>query len=378
MSASCAYDYPLGQRGKIIYMLTSAFSASLSILGSSLIIWIILRGRLKLSRPRNRLLFCRSIIDISFSTALGLSLLVIPQETVCSIGMGNLSTCNAQGFFIQVGFAIQAYTAMVSIYYLLTIRYGINHRTVAQIYEPFMHTYALAPPITTAIIGAANNMFFNETVPCWIGDICRSLGDCPEGNIWGRGLWIVLASAVYNLVNFIIVIYCMLALYFTLRKRSVAMKNFRFRPSSVHTVQNSQPSEMSFAAKEALKQTSSHLLANILIYMWIAIAIISSFINNGALFLPAWYQILEASFQPLLGFFNFVIYLQPMVSIARREENDNSISFVTVLNRIVTGTQNDPRDRNRFRHQSVYTEHVDDIVTNDDSTPNIPYEQAEA
>ena len=105
---------------------------------------------------------------------------------------------------------------------------------------------------------------------------------------------------------------------------------------------------------------------------------ISSFINNGALFLPAWYQILEALFQPLLGFFNFVIYLQPMVSIARREENDNSISFVTVLNRIVTGTQNDPRDRNRFRHQSVYTEHVDDIVTNDDSTPNIPYEQAEA
>jgi len=348
MSSSCAYNQPLNHTGKIAYACTSAFSGSLSIIGSSLIIWIVLKeGQIKLSQVRNRLLFCRSIIDIFYSIALGLSINLTPQETACSIGLGNLSTCNAQGFFIQFGFAIQAYTAMVSIYYLLTVRYGITPTKVAQKYELFMHTYALIPPITTAIIGSAKNMYFNETTPCWIGDICRSLGNCPDGNIWGRGLWIVAASSLYSLVNFLIIIYCMLALFFTLRKRDLIMKRSTFWPTSGHVVQNSRLTQMEIAAKEAFKQAYLYVFASVSVYIWVCCAMLLSFIDNGETHLPVWFILLAATFQPLLGFWNFLIFLQPIISIARLEEGNNNLSLAFVLYRIIRGAQSNPYDSNR-------------------------------
>ena len=142
---------------------------------------------------------------------------------------------------------------MISIYYLLTIRYGISHSRVAQMYEPFMHAYALIPSMSTAIIGAANKMYFNETSPCCIGDVCQSLGNFSEGNISGEGLWIVMASSVYNGINMCMITYCMILLYITLRQRNLVMERHMFQTLSGLTVPNRKPSATSFAATGALK-----------------------------------------------------------------------------------------------------------------------------
>ena len=104
---------------------------------------------------RNRLLLGMSAIDILSSTAAGFSFIPTPQETRCSVGMGNLSTCALQGFFTQLGFAVPGYSAMLSIYFLMTIRYGMDTETLTKKYEPFMRVFALAPPLTTTIIGVA-------------------------------------------------------------------------------------------------------------------------------------------------------------------------------------------------------------------------------
>eukprot|EP00555_Chaetoceros_dichaeta_P011766 CAMPEP_0198268528 /NCGR_PEP_ID=MMETSP1447-20131203/37543_1 /TAXON_ID=420782 /ORGANISM="Chaetoceros dichaeta, Strain CCMP1751" /LENGTH=185 /DNA_ID=CAMNT_0043959611 /DNA_START=86 /DNA_END=640 /DNA_ORIENTATION=+ len=176
--------------GKIILICVSAISASLSIAGSTLIIYILSHaGWRKLARLRNRLVFGMSIIDIFSSAAVGFSIILTPQETECSVGMGNQLTCNVQGFFIQLGFAVPGYNAMLSLYFLMTIRYGIDQVTVAEKYELLMHAFVLIPPLTTAIIGAAGKMYFSETANCWFGDICQSLGNCVNGDIWGNGFW---------------------------------------------------------------------------------------------------------------------------------------------------------------------------------------------
>jgi len=356
MSPSCAYEQPLNYAERIAYICVSAFSGSLSIVGSFLIIYIILRGgRTKLSRLRNRLLLGMSIIDIFYSAALGLSVLPIPQETVCSIGMGNLSTCTVQGFFIQLGTAVPGYNTMLSIYFLMTVRYSVSETTLTRKYEPFMHAFALFPPLVTAIIGAVKKMYFNETTPCWIGDKCRSLGNCPVGNVFGRGLWIVMVTAGLQVVNITITVTCMLFIYFNLRKTYTAMQRHAhtFQP----VIQTQEPynrtSQIEFAATESIKQSFHYSIAFVLTYMWTGFAILTSFFFGGQLKLPKWFLFSAAIFQPLQGWFNFWAYIRPIISATRRENNDYSTSFLSLAKMVVIGTRGDPSERRRFRRRGV-------------------------
>ena len=106
----CPYEKPFDSyQAKISYMVICAVSASASIIGSISILYIMFRGGwAKLSRLRNRLLLGASVIDIFTSVAFDFSIIPTPQETACSIGMGNLSTCAVQGFFIQLSYASPA------------------------------------------------------------------------------------------------------------------------------------------------------------------------------------------------------------------------------------------------------------------------------
>lgn len=364
MSTNCAYSQPLDEREIIIYIVTSALSGSLSILGSSLIIVIILRGSVKLSRTRNRLLFCRSIIDIPHSAAIGASILVVPQETSCSIGMGNISTCNAQGFFLQIGAAITAYTAMLSIHFLFMVRNNLNHNMIARKYEIFMHAYACLPPLAVALIGATNKMFFNETSACYIGDICHSLGNCTEGNTWGRGLWILIGTVVYSSFNLSIAVYCLIGLACALRQRNAAMRRHALT-STEHSPEQNRLNQMEFTARETFKQASLYFCASMVTYFWICCAILQSFIGDIGFKYTTWFILLAHSFQPLLGFWNFLIFLQPIVALTRREENNSRLSYLSVCKRLLTSGHNHLIDRRRFRRRGVSDEIVNSLGTID-------------
>lgn len=320
------------------YTWICAFSATLSIIGSSLIIYIIARGGVQqLSRLRNRLLLGMSIMDIFSSAANGLSVIPTPQVTACSFGSGNLSTCSAQGFFVQLGLAVPGYNAMLSINYLMAIRYGVDPTTLAGKYEICMHAYAIILPLTTATIGVAYNMFFNEERLCWFGDVCQSLGNCPDGNIWGRGYVLVVITAVFTYVNSTAAILCMILIYWTLRKINTSMQRHAFRPQGV-AVRDREPSHTEFAANECFKQALLYFAAYMLTYIWGLIYILLSIIGDPTGILnQAWYQYMQGTFQPLQGFWNFFAYVRPIVSAIQRREHGSNISFISALKKILTG-----------------------------------------
>ena len=93
----------------------SRCSASLSVIGSALIIFMILRRRkIRLALIHNQLIMCMSFIDILSSVFLGIGPAVAPREGSGnnSIAIGNDGTCAAQGFFITLGFAVPSYNAV--------------------------------------------------------------------------------------------------------------------------------------------------------------------------------------------------------------------------------------------------------------------------
>ena len=82
------------------------FSATLSIIGSAMIVMMILRGgKAKLERMHNRLFLPMSSIDILNSIALGASTAPFPRELkdVFYGAVGNKATCVVQGFFTAFG-----------------------------------------------------------------------------------------------------------------------------------------------------------------------------------------------------------------------------------------------------------------------------------
>jgi len=134
---------------KVLFFLP-IISGSLSILGSTILIYILLRGdwRRKLQRVYNRLLLVYSCLDWVVSLQYALSSLVVPVQTPNTFGaLGNFKTCEASAFLLQFGQSLGMYLAFICAYYLLILRYKIREETIAKRIEPFIHAYGLLSPM---------------------------------------------------------------------------------------------------------------------------------------------------------------------------------------------------------------------------------------
>jgi len=100
------------QQQRVLFVLPM-ISGSLSIVGSSTVVYILLRDwRRKFKRVYHRLLLAYSCIDCVFSLQYALSSLVVPVGTPNTYGArGTFKTCQASGFFLQFGQALGLYSA---------------------------------------------------------------------------------------------------------------------------------------------------------------------------------------------------------------------------------------------------------------------------
>lgn len=85
-------------------------TANLSVIGSSLIIYSMLRGGInsphsikQLKQPQNRILLAMSIYDVSYSLPKACAFLLYPTGYGVPFALGNLQSCSFQGFCIQLG-----------------------------------------------------------------------------------------------------------------------------------------------------------------------------------------------------------------------------------------------------------------------------------
>ena len=114
----------------ILYTL-NRLPALLSIIGSSYIIYLILRPSErseKLSKMYHRLMLALSANDLLSSIAVFIGSWAMPKDNVHALEMrgnvGTWETCRAQGFFVTFGyFNCMFYNAVLSLYFLLYVKY---------------------------------------------------------------------------------------------------------------------------------------------------------------------------------------------------------------------------------------------------------------
>lgn len=136
-------------------------SAILSIIGSSIIIYIAIRSREKRTwTPYTRLLIGMSICDIIFSVTISMATFLRPQETSTRVwAFGNDASCSAIAFLNQFSFSSLFYNGMLSFYFLLAARFRKKNSEISRFIEPCMHFVSIGYPLVAAVVGAGMGIY---------------------------------------------------------------------------------------------------------------------------------------------------------------------------------------------------------------------------
>ena len=153
------------------------FPALLSIWGSCNICYMVLKDRKH--TPYRRILLGMSICDIFSSLVYPWQSFLVPAATSQRVwAIGNGVTCNMMGFLQQCAFSNIWYNGMLSVYFLLTVKFGVRPGVLAKRYEPFMHAISLGYPILTASIGVGMGVYdeIELGAGCWVTNYPKGCG----------------------------------------------------------------------------------------------------------------------------------------------------------------------------------------------------------
>jgi len=276
-------------------------SASLSVLGSSTILFKIIRDRTKNGRMTSydRIILGLSSCDIVASITWPLTGFLKPRTTGFPWAFGTAAGCQARGFLSQLALSGWWYNCVLSYYFLLTVISQVRRTNFVGNCEYWMHFSALFFPVT-AIMGLFCGWYDDE--------ICTIADPLIKWVVTGIPTTFTLFSVIIN--NIVI--------YIVVRK---SLKSSEHHAASRTSVQ---------------KRLRREALTLMVLYVGSFFAtVLPSFIkeilllytdNDMSKLHPL--SVIESIFLPLQGFFNFFIYIKPMYTRFRANNPNKPIFFV--------------------------------------------------
>ena len=147
--------------------LVPKFTGWISFGFSGLVAAAVLRDKNRRSLCYHRLICGISLVDMSASLWLGMSTWPIPRTSASLWAMGNVTSCNVQGFFTQFGISSSFYNASLAIYFYLVIVRGWNEKLLQRI-EWILHTIPLLWASVSAVTGLFLHVYDDATLWCWV------------------------------------------------------------------------------------------------------------------------------------------------------------------------------------------------------------------
>ncbi|KAL7526504.1 hypothetical protein ACHAWF_001797 [Thalassiosira exigua] len=265
-------------------------TANLSVVGSSLIIHSILRGdrpteksktkvsannnnnnngvaapSRKLHQPQHRILLAMSCCDVVYSLAKAWTFLLAPKGYGVPGAQGNLNTCALQGFIIQLFVhSTGGYTALLSIYYYLTICRGWKPQEFSKRVERLAHLSILGLFLTLAIVGVNVKLYNPVFGFCFIGSYppgCeRGEGTptCDRFPPQQLGLLYEIFAQAWIQAFFVVIIFCQAAIWKKVREQETRNAQYDFRRNTVaNRLSGAKSSDVQVVAIEATSTSKS-------------------------------------------------------------------------------------------------------------------------
>jgi len=269
-------------------------SASLSVLGSSAIIFKTLRD--PISTPYGRIMLGLSSCNIFGSLTWAIDQFLRPSESGRVWAFGNSSTCQTAAFLTQFFLVAWWYNVILSYYFLLTVLSQARRKNYVGKCEVWLHLSALYFPIT-AIMGLHRG-WYSDTY-CWYKDLMI------QWLIGGFPVIFIYFSLILNTI----------VIYGVVRRRHV---------DGITRVQKKLKKEA--ATLMFLYVAIFFLTVSPSLVEEILVSFFGNTIHDDGKLYPL--TILEAMLLPLQGFLNFFIYIKPMYTRFRAANPDKPMHFV--------------------------------------------------
>ena len=257
------------------------------------------------------------------SISLALSSLPIPKGDYHG-AMGNNVTCSMQGFFVQLGTAVPYYNASICLFAYMTILHKYTTEQFSLTIEPYCHALAILFPLLTAFVVLALNGFHggNEYGGghwCWI--YINPSHDSYEDSISSRyatALAWLFAGVPVGLVS-LAVFFFMGRVYMHVRmhNRMVRRDNALGRVTSTMNIQTAQ------TARQALFYSMAFVVSFFPIDLDHILTLAGLREDRHPLLHPI-LRVFQSTFFPLQGFWNFIIYFNPIILGMKRRYPDIS------------------------------------------------------
>mmetsp|Transcript_128 Transcript_128/g.208 ORF Transcript_128/g.208 Transcript_128/m.208 type:complete len:364 (+) Transcript_128:65-1156(+) len=282
----------------------------LSIAGSSYIIGkIILSERVSNVRggrghcTYTNLLLGLSFADLITAIAYFLTTWPIPKDNIYSDyiwgEVGNQTTCNIQGFMLQMGvFSSIMYTCSINLHFLLSIRYKWLPSQLQKI-DPILNVASILLPLATAVLALAKSLYNPTLTVCYIisypiGCGSSSSVECIRGeNITFYSLLMVVIP-IFLGIFFIVA--AMIMIYMSVFRQDQATSRYR---------EGGEESE-NRKSRKAFWLASQYVAAFCIAFIPTAISItIATILGRGVPF--AW-GLVRSLVSPTQGFLNAIVY----------------------------------------------------------------------
>ena len=360
-------------------------TASISWFASTMIAIMILRSHNGLKSPYSRIIFGLSIADTLQSAGILASSFAAPSNSAWW-GKGTVETCEAAGYFLQVGgTAVPFYTLFLSYYFLKRVKDGMNSQEFARKDEFKIHAFVWLFPIIGGFVALARKDFN----PTENGSICAMLDnpvDCstdpdttcnrgqnaPKDSVFLITVPIILTFVmlIVNLLRFTLHVHSQERLIRLAAGRSdrdnadssearcsdrdiddsdIAGCKDKLRAAFVCCCNSKQSDRQDqdttqSLSMQSLVQSSLYILAY---FLTTSGPILGTIMLVTGIPRPTWVKWLVAIFWPFGGFFNILIYTRPKVSAMRKmyPQHANTSWFVVFLLVIFSGGEV-PSDNN--------------------------------
>ena len=273
---------PFSQAMTLSIAFFSKLSSMLSMLGVSVIIFRFFRLKPK---QRNST-YQRIVVAMSFMNFFGSLAFFIGTWS-----NGNASLCTWQGFTLQINSAVFTYNGILALNFLLRIRFEVSEATILKV-EPLFHFVGWCYPTITAFVALGLRMYGGPgPLWCWISVS------------WDWARW-----AFFYVPLWCIMIFSTVAMFLIVQKVVESDKRTR-----AHL--NTGPGGASHKKQRHSKRTREVAIQAILFVCSFLLTWVfgtANRIQNAVAPCPIFALVfLHATFVPLQGFTNFLVYLLP-------------------------------------------------------------------
>lgn len=300
----------MGTAGQIkTITILSHVGGSLSVVGSSLILFDICKRRFRLQESdrnqsgiRRRLIAGMSTCDLFSSMAYAFASVPIPASYPLSPwNFGNQQTCTAQGFFLQWQVGAICYNTCIATYYYLVIHQGKTEAEISMVWERLFHAICIVMTLGTSISGLFLEVYNPVPWYCWVYSsplACVQNGvPCRRGSSAWICHYIFLLGPLW--LAMIVIAILMLVTYRKVKRQEKRSRRYTFGRTS-STLRRSQ-----------LFQRQAVLYVGVFYAVWTfrCVQRVASEIMTTNV--PFWILFLAGLFAPLQGVGNAMVYFLP-------------------------------------------------------------------